>query len=394
MKSSIPKYVTECIAILNEHGYEGWLVGGCVRDMLLDRTPNDYDIATNALPADVMSVFDKTFPSGLKYGTVTVLIDHNPIEVTTYRIDGDYKDSRRPQEVLYVSELKSDLSRRDFTINAMAFHPQKDIFDPFGGALDLKNKIIKTVGCPDTRFGEDALRIFRCFRFASQLSFCIEEDTENSALKLSHTLKNISVERIRTELVKSLISPNPQMIEPLINTGALSFLGLKNGPLDILKELPSDEITRLSGFLFLTGSYDAALDNLCLSNKTKQSVQKLIDMLNAQLPDKIRLKKEINGAGIDNIVRYCKLCKILKGINTDNLLADAVNIADKKIPINVHMLKINGNDLIKTGITDGILIGQIFDYLLHLVLDNEGLNEKRILLKKARAFAEEKSMKP
>lgn len=198
----LPDYILRVISVLENSGYEAYCVGGCVRDYLLGRCPDDYDITTSALPEQIIAAFDgyKLLTIGLKHGTVTVIIDGILIEITTYRIDGEYKDHRHPEFVEFTSRLEEDLSRRDFTINAMAYNPKTGVVDLFGGRDDLAKGIVRAVGIPFRRFDEDGLRILRALRFASRYGFCIEEQTALAAHKLKHLLNNISAERIQCEI--------------------------------------------------------------------------------------------------------------------------------------------------------------------------------------------------
>lgn len=206
----IPGKVLNILKALNGEGFEAFVVGGCVRDALLGKKPGDWDITTSALPGDVKRIFRRTVDTGIKHGTVTVMLGKEGFEVTTYRIDGDYNDSRHPKDVTFTSNLAEDLSRRDFTINAMAYHPDRGLVDEFDGIKDLEEKIIRCVRDPVERFTEDALRILRAVRFAAQLDFTIEDNTKNAISELCESLNKISAERIRTELDKLITSDNPQ----------------------------------------------------------------------------------------------------------------------------------------------------------------------------------------
>lgn len=192
----IPQKIRFVMEKLTLFGHKAYIVGGCVRDILMNKIPADYDIATSATPKEVISIFEKTVPTGLKHGTVTVLIDSQPIEVTTFRTETEYTDNRHPENVEFVSDITQDLSRRDFTINAMAYNPTAGIIDCYGGKADIENKLLRCVGNAEMRFTEDALRILRLFRFASTLNFEIEKNTLNAALKKAYLLQNISRERI------------------------------------------------------------------------------------------------------------------------------------------------------------------------------------------------------
>lgn len=215
----IPEQVSFIIHKLEESGFEAYAVGGCVRDTLLNRTPGDWDITTSALPAQVKTLFRRTIDTGIEHGTVTVMLGKEGFEVTTYRLDGVYCDGRHPSSVTFTPSLTKDLKRRDFTINAMAYHPGKGIVDCFNGMTDLELKIIRCVGDPEERFREDALRMLRAVRFAAQLGFSIEKNTRDAICRLAKNLRLISQERIQAELVKLLTSPHPDYIRIAYETG-------------------------------------------------------------------------------------------------------------------------------------------------------------------------------
>ncbi len=223
IKITVPEDARKIIQILNDAGHEAFVVGGCVRDSVLGRNPADWDITTSASPAQVKELFRRTVDTGIKHGTVTVLMKSdgmlNGYEVTTYRIDGIYDDGRHPRNVTFTSDLSKDLERRDFTINAMAYHPEKGLVDLFGGREDLSNNIIRCVGDAEKRFGEDALRMMRAIRFAAQLGAEIEPDTYAAIKKLAPTLEKVSAERIRVEMEKLLMSANPEFFKLFYETG-------------------------------------------------------------------------------------------------------------------------------------------------------------------------------
>ena len=219
MKIALPRKVLMIINNLQLHGYEAFAVGGCVRDSILARRPEDWDITTSAKPEEIKKLFRKTVDTGIEHGTVTVLLGKDSFEVTTYRIDGAYEDSRHPKEVKFTNRLEEDLRRRDFTINAMAYNDEVRLVDVFGGMQDLNHHRIRCVGDPEERFLEDALRILRAVRFSAQLNFPIEPNTARAVKKLAPTLKKISAERIRTELVKLLVSPHPERIQDAFELG-------------------------------------------------------------------------------------------------------------------------------------------------------------------------------
>ena len=212
MKIQLPEKVAFIIKTIQDAGYEAYAVGGCVRDSILGRTPDDWDITTSAKPEQIKALFKRTVDTGLKHGTVTVLLERQGFEVTTYRIDGKYEDSRHPSQVIFTADLLEDLKRRDFTINAMAYNEQTGLVDAFDGLKDLKEGVIRCVGNPRERFEEDALRIMRAVRFAAQLGYRIEKETEEAIRQLAPTLERISAERIQVELVKLLVSPYPDYL--------------------------------------------------------------------------------------------------------------------------------------------------------------------------------------
>ena len=212
MNIQVPEKVNKIIETLLAHGHEAYAVGGCVRDSLLGREADDWDITTSASPYEVKELFRRTIDTGIQHGTVTVMLDKEGFEVTTYRIDGEYEDGRHPKEVLFTKNLEEDLKRRDFTINAMAYNEQAGMVDIFGGVQDLEDKVIRCVGVAGDRFDEDALRIMRAFRFSAQLGFSIEENTRLAAAERAENLKKISAERIRVELTKLLLSGNPDRL--------------------------------------------------------------------------------------------------------------------------------------------------------------------------------------
>ena len=213
MRIDLPEQVKKIIYRLEKEGYEAYAVGGCVRDSLLGRTPQDWDITTSAMPQQVKALFPHTIDTGIAHGTVTIMVDHIGYEVTTYRIDGEYEDSRHPKEVTFTGDLVKDLQRRDFTINAMAYNEKQGLVDVFDGMEDLKRGVIRCVGNPNERFTEDALRMLRAVRFAAQLGFSIEENTKGAIKKLAPTIEKVSAERIQTELVKLLVSRHPEELK-------------------------------------------------------------------------------------------------------------------------------------------------------------------------------------
>ena len=219
IKIELPLKVNKIITTLQQNGYEAYAVGGCVRDSILGREPEDWDITTSAMPEETKALFQKTFDTGIEHGTVTVLLEKEGFEVTTYRIDGKYEDNRHPREVTFTRSLKEDLLRRDFTINAMAYNEKDGLVDIFGGIDDLQKGMIRCVGNARERFSEDALRILRGIRFAAQLGFSIEEETRQGMKELAPTLQNISAERVQVELIKMIVSTRPELLRDAYELG-------------------------------------------------------------------------------------------------------------------------------------------------------------------------------
>lgn len=224
MKMNLPENVKRIIAVLQENGFEASVVGGCVRDCILGRIPQDWDITSSARPEQVKALFEHTIDTGIEHGTVTVMMDHVGYEVTTYRIDGEYLDARHPKEVTFTSNLVEDLKRRDFTINAMAYNDRDGLVDVFGGVMDLEAGIIRCVGNPLDRFSEDALRMLRALRFSAQLGFAVDEETKRAIETLAVTIGKVSAERIQVELVKLLTSENPDRIRMAYELGLTAIV--------------------------------------------------------------------------------------------------------------------------------------------------------------------------
>ena len=250
----IPAGVRGCLDTLRQAGYAAHPVGGCVRDLLLGRTPGDYDLCTSARPEQVMALFERTIPTGIQHGTVTVLTGDGPVEVTTFRREGGYADGRHPDGVAFDVGLTEDLARRDFTINAMALGPEGEVVDPFDGRDDLNAGIVRCVGEPDRRFAEDALRMLRAVRFAAQLGFAIAPETEEAIRRNAGRMARVSGERIKAELEKILLSPHPERAGELLRWGLLAHLWpvCSCPDLSCLRELPPQPIPRWRGFCAAT----------------------------------------------------------------------------------------------------------------------------------------------
>lgn len=432
-KIELPKNVEFIINKFKENGFESYAVGGCVRDSLINRKVNDWDITTNAKPEDTINIFEKTVPTGIKHGTVTVILDKENFEVTTYRVDGEYKDGRHPEKVEFVSELKEDLSRRDFTINAMAYNEENGLIDYFKGIEDLDNKIIRAVGNADKRFEEDALRMLRAIRFAAQLGFEIEESTKKGIKNLSDNIKNVSIERIRVEFDKIIVS-NPMYINELISSGLLKHflneLCLCKGVeqknphhiYDVLTHIlksaeniepvlhlrltmilhdickPQCKTVDEKGIGHFYGhdlaSADKAFeilkrmkyDNDTINKvvtlikchdrdiKTRKSIRKLLSLIGEDLfRDLLKVKKA------DALAQNPELYKEKeeKLIESEKKLNE---IIETKECFTIKDLAIDGRDLIALGIKPGKDIGIILNKLLDKVIENPNLNNKEVLI--------------
>lgn len=377
----LPSDTEYIIETLQKNGYEAFAVGGCVRDMLNGDTPHDFDITTSAEPETVMSLFEKTVPTGIKHGTVTVIINGMPNEVTTYRTDGEYRDHRRPDSVIFVKSLREDLARRDFTVNAMAYNKKDGLKDFFGGKQDIQNRILRAVGEPGRRFYEDALRIMRLFRFSSILGFDIEENTLKAALEYAPTLKSVSAERIYSELLKTLCGKNPAALKPLTDIGGLGFLGVNTSPDYGILPLLGSADTKLFAFLYSGGAeVTAALDFLRVPNKTKKAAQDMLTLLNMPFPKtKPEIKEMLYLTSppsaenyFDYRSAYGKDCAAARDMLTE--------IIKNGEPYRISDLKIGGKDLKKCGIS-GRAIGETLEKLRRSVLKNPELNTRSELIK-------------
>ena len=376
----LPSDTEYIIETLQKNGYEAYAVGGCVRDMLNGDTPHDFDITTSAEPEAVISLFKKTVPTGIKHGTVTVIINGVPNEVTTYRTDGEYRDHRRPDSVIFVKSLREDLARRDFTVNAMAYNKRDGLKDFFGGKEDIQNRILRAVGEPERRFYEDALRILRLFRFSSVLGFNIEENTLKAALEYAPTLKSVSAERIYSELLKTLCGKKPAALKPLTDIGGLGFLGLNTAPDYGILPLLGSADTKLFAFLYSGGAdVTAALDFLRVPNKTKKAARDMLTLLNMPFPKtKPEIKEMLyltSPVSVENYFDY----KAAYGENCENARNMLSEIIENAEPYKISDLKIRGEDLKKLGIR-GRETGEMLEALRKYVIPDPTLNTKSRLL--------------
>ena len=382
----IPPEIQFIIERLQKSGFEAYLVGGCVRDMLMDITPHDYDITTSASPEIILSLFEKTVPTGIKHGTVTVINGGFAAEVTTYRTDGEYSDHRRPERVTFVKSLKEDLARRDFTVNAIAYNENEGIKDFFGGREDIKNKILRAVGEPKKRFCEDALRILRLFRFASVLEFTPEEATLKNALKCAPLLESISAERISSELRKAVNGKNPEALKPLTDINGLKFIGIKNPDYSKIVPLQSAGLA-LFGFLYSsTDNLMSALRFLKPSNKEKRLYENILTLLSLPFPQsKEEIKEMLFKTDLISVEKYLYFKNSYFGTYTENALSMLREILENGEPYRISDLKIGGRSLIKLGIK-GEKVGETLEYLRQRVTADPTLNRREILLQISEEF--------
>lgn len=436
MLINLPEDVKKIINTIEAAGYEAYAVGGCVRDAALGRVPHDWDITTSADPYKVKALFKYTFDTGIQHGTVTVVLGGENYEVTTYRVDGDYADGRHPDKVDFTKSLEEDLKRRDFTINAMAYHPERGLVDLFDGIGDLEAKIVRCVGNPIDRFTEDALRMMRAVRFAAQLGFNIEENTYMAVLKLSDRLKLVSQERITDEMCKLLTSANPgmfielyklsltphffpefdQMMKCTQNTKYHCYT-VGEHTLKVVENVSNDRTLRLAALLHDVGklytktekdgvehfyghakvSSDEArkiirrwrLDNDTLKavgllalyhdsrfEYTEKNVRKLMNKVGRELmPGLLALMEaDLSGKSEYSITQYTENLKLLRTVYE--------TIAERGDAVSISELDITGNDLMEHGVPKGKEIGETLNRLLELVLDDPTLNSKEKLIKK------------
>lgn len=438
----MPDNAAKIIQTLQGAGYEAYIVGGCVRDAILGKSPDDWDITTSAKPEQVKALFKRTVDTGIAHGTVTVVMKNNETgqleayEVTTYRVDGKYEDHRRPKEVTFTASLIEDMKRRDFTINAMAYNDKEGIIDHFGGMKDLENKVIRCVGNPKERFDEDALRILRGVRFAAQLDFCIEQLTKDAIQNQAVFLKDISAERIRVELTKLLISDHPEQLQAAYELGVTRVVlpefdkmmeTEQNNPhhcynvgihtIHVIENVAPTECMRWAALLHdvakpvckTTGDgkdhfyghnvegekiAKAVLKRLKFDNDTLKKVTRLVywhDYGMGQLPKIQSFRRALNQMGADLFEAYADLKRA-------DILAQSDYMRDKKLEnleiikgyyekvleenqcITIKDLAITGKDLMNLGMKPGKEMGSMLTCLLDIVLENPELNDKNTLI--------------
>lgn len=430
MRLKLPAKVIYIINQLQFHGYEAYAVGGCVRDSILAKEPDDWDITTSAQPHQVKRIFRRTVDTGIEHGTVTVLLDKDTFEVTTYRIDGKYEDGRHPKEVTFTASLEEDLKRRDFTINAMAYNDQEGLIDLYGGMQDLQRKVIRCVGKPEERFTEDALRMMRAVRFAAQLGFSIDPDTARAILELSPTLEKISAERIQVETVKLMTSRYPSMWFTAYELGITKIImpefdecmmTLQKTPhhcytvgehiLHSVEQVPPDKILRLTMLLHDiakprcrttdekgqdhfkghgsegTKMAKEILRRLKFDNDTIDKVTKLIYYHDVRpQPTERQVRRLLNKMGAELFPYYLIVqradtlaqsgyMRVEKWTRIAEVEAVYKGILERQECFTLKDLAISGKDLIDLGIEQGKEIGEILNAALETVLDHPEYNQ-------------------
>lgn len=445
MTMDMPKNVDTAINLLQSAGFEAYAVGGCVRDSLLGKTPNDWDITTSAKPEDMKSVFADfhCIDTGIKHGTVTVVIDGEPLEITTFRLDGEYEDNRHPKSVTFTSNLGADLGRRDFTVNAMAYSKKTGTVDLFGGQNDLKNKIIRCVGDPDRRFNEDALRILRALRFASALDFEIEEKTAQSLLKNRALLGNISEERIAKELLKLVCGKGAKRIltdfapvlfeslpelQPMYKNShdnphhcydiyehtliavesidpepTLRFaMLLHDCGKPAVKKFDENGVAHFYGHQRISAEISAQiLARLKVSNKFRDEILFLVSNHDRwELYENTeKMPRYLSKFGLDGVLNLLKVMRADVLAQSPEYryrlyqIADAEetakNLAAQKPCLSLSELQINGRTLMDIGIPQGRKLGAVLAQLLDEVIDGVTKNTQEALTTRAREIYSE-----
>jgi len=396
----LPDYVKNCIDALCTAGFSAYAVGGAVRDSLIGVCPNDWDVTTSATPDEILSVFAdyRTVPTGIKHGTVTVFFESGgallPIEVTTFRVDGDYLDNRHPASVSFSRDVRDDLSRRDFTVNAMAYSEREGLIDAFGGEADLKRGIIRTVGDAEQRFSEDALRILRAFRFAAQLGFEIEEKTLDGAKNTAHLLKNIARERISAELKRLLASRGVvYALEKMVECGVWGAIFDAPEPQGaLIKSLArlSDGCFELRMAVILNGigGEGEILESLRLSNSEKRLITRLCGVRDFELCGNIGRSARHFLQLYGNILPLALEALRFYNGNADSLLAAVLEESEKRLPLTVAQLALKGGDILPLAGGDHRRVGEILKLLLERVIDDPSLNEKEKLIEIAKKSLE------
>lgn len=381
LKMKIPKYVNNVLEILRFAGFEAYPVGGCVRDACLGVRPNDWDVCTSALPEDVLSVFPRAHPTGIKHGTVTVVSEKNTVEVTTFRTEGEYSDHRHPDSVCFVRDVREDLARRDFTINAMALGADGKLIDPFGGENDLKNGIIRCVGDAERRFSEDLLRILRALRFSARFGFEIEGKTHAAMKKCAALTKALAAERVQTEIEKMLLTPKPEVLSEVLELGILDGyipdIRCEKEKLKAISALPLRREPRWAAFCVIIGADADFLKALKLDTKTVTTVKNCVELMQGEAPQtRTDYKRILGRLGEEDARCYTAVYDAVNGKNTTKKLREVIASGEC---CTVRGLKISGRELGALGIS-GRAVGECLNMLLQRVMENDAYNRPDILM--------------
>lgn len=390
-----PKYVRHILVTLQSRGHPAYLVGGCVRDMLLGVQPHDWDICTGALPEQVLEIFPGSRPTGLKHGTVTVTLNSRSVEVTTFRSERDYADHRHPDMVSFVGDLTTDLSRRDFTMNAIAISPDGLTADPFGGAADIGKKLIRCVGLPEQRFEEDALRMFRALRFSARLGFEIESGTLEAIGKKAHLASALAAERVRDEVEKILLTPSPETVFTLIDLGLMDTYLLRRlsraEPLARLRLLPKKSLCRWAGLclvLLSEGAVRSAEDfllKLRLDSRTLRCCAEAAVILQSPLPSTpVAWKRLLHRSGVDTVTCAAACGDALYGGSRAKELKAVLKSGEC---FSMKHLAVSGDDLLALGLR-GKELGEMLNFLLDYVMEYPRNNRRELLLSLAKGTEE------
>ena len=388
---SLPINVNKIIDTLYNAGYEAYAVGGCIRDSILSKNPYDWDITTNARPEEVKKLFPKTLDTGIKHGTVSILFKENnqfkSYEVTTYRCDGLYSDGRHPDDVTFVNNLHEDLARRDFTINAIAYNEKAGIVDDFSGISDLENKIVRAVGDPLSRFKEDALRMMRAIRFSAQLSFEIDKKTYDAIITLAENLSHVSKERIAVELIKVLLSDNPEKVYLFFDTKLSKYITDDFDKVNKEKLFRCDK-KHIALFSLLFSNEDIAkkiLLDLKLDMDTINKVSKLIEekskvqqsniKINEYFLDQKTLKSLIFNLGFELSKEFLRVLAFKYNVNFNDIIEKINSYEKNATPIFLKDLAVNG-DWFKDFGYSGPNIGYAMNFVLSKIWENEKLNNR------------------
>lgn len=398
----MPKGAEYIIRSLEDAGFEAYIVGGCVRDAILGREPEDWDITTDAKPEEVKSIFRTTVDTGIEHGTVTVLLpkeeageEARSFELTTFRIDGEYKDSRHPKQVSFTTSLTEDLARRDFTINAMAYHMDRGLIDPFLGMKDLENKTLRAVGKAEERFSEDALRMMRGIRFSAQLNFSLEEDCFLGMRKLKGNLAKVSKERIAVELWKLLASEHPEKVEMLFSTGLGPYITRdfpkigEFGIPSLLPDCPKEKIIRFGLFLRNVPAHaKKILRELKLDRNTIDGASRFAELFSEkEVESPYALRKRIASDGVKMTRDFYEIRVALakeEGETSRGILQERLHwlkeIEERGDCVSLSDMKLGGRDLIAFGISPGKALGEILQHAFMHVLQNPSENERDRLI--------------